>query len=84
MDYKILNAMLNNLELNDNTKVTSNKPSFTPLEREISLKHDRTINLEINNPQRQFTNHNENSNDLIMNDKINNYNFIQKKQYYPS
>ena len=76
-----LNKYLSSLELDTsqellNTKKTTN---LTQLERDISLNNNPSMNLEIANPQRLNLTHFKDSEKDYINDKINNYNFIQKK-----
>jgi len=87
MDYKNLNAFLNTLEIvdnKDNILNEKNNTNLTQLERDINLNNKPNINLEMANPQRQYLNINSVSNKEDLNDKINNYNFIQKKIYKPN
>jgi len=80
-DKTELNKYLSSLELDTsqellNTKKTTN---LTQLERDISLNNNSSMNLEIANPQRLNLTHSKDSEKDSINDKINNYNFIQKK-----
>jgi len=75
MDYKKLNNLLKTLEISDSNK----KINYSTLDRDINLNNQKSFNLEINNPQRQSTD--TYKLDTIMNDKINNYNFVQTKQF---
>ena len=81
-DKTELNKYLSSLELDTsqellNTKKTTN---LTQLERDISLNNNNSsMNLEIANPQRLNLSHSKDSEKDSINDKINNYNFIQKK-----
>ena len=80
-DKTELNKYLSSLELDTsqellNTKKTTN---LTQLERDISLNNNPSMNLEIANPQRLNLTHSKDSEKDSINDKINNYNFIQKK-----
>jgi len=80
-DKTELNKYLSSLELDTsqellNTKKTTN---LTQLERDISLNNNSSMNLEIANPQRLNLSHSKDSEKDSINDKINNYNFIQKK-----
>ena len=80
-DKTELNKYLSSLELDTsqellNTKKTTN---LTQLERDISLNNNPSMNLEIANPQRLNLTHSKDSEKESINDKINNYNFIQKK-----
>ena len=87
MDYKNLNAFLNTLEIvdnKDNILNEKNNTNLTHLERDINLNNNPNINLEMANPQRQYLNMNKVSTKEDLNDKINNYNFIQKKIYKPN
>ena len=87
MDYKNFNAFLNTLEIvdnKDNILNEKNNINLTQLERDINLNNNPNINLEMANPQRQYLNINSVSTKEDLNDKINNYNFIQKKIYKPN
>lgn len=80
-DKTELNKYLSSLELDTsqeilNTKKTTN---LTQLERDISLNNNPSMNLEIANPQRLNLTHSKDLEKDSINDKINNYNFIQKK-----
>ena len=80
MDYNSLNNLLNSLEVKE-TDVKVHKPILTQLERDINLKSNSVINLELANPQRQSMNNNRESIKDTMNDKLKDYNFIQTKKY---
>jgi len=80
MDYNSLNNLLNSLEVKE-TDVKVHKPILTQLERDINLKSNSVINLELANPQRQSMNNNRESTKDTMNDKLKDYNFIQTKKY---
>jgi len=80
MDYNTLNTLLNSLEINEKDSKEDN-PSLTQLERDINLKNNSIMNLELANPQRQSLNNNRESIKDTMNDKLNDYNFIQTKKY---
>lgn len=77
MDYKELNNLLKTLEISDSNK----KLNYSTLDRDrdINLNNQKSLNLEMNNPQRQSTD--TYKLDTAMNDKINNYNFVQTKQF---
>ena len=75
MDYKELNNLLKTLELCDSKKI-----NYSTLDRDINLNFtDKTIHSEINNPQRNYIDTKKLDN--AMNDKIQNYNFVQTKQF---
>ena len=75
MDYKELNNLLKTLELCDSKKI-----NYSTLDRDINLNFtDKTIHSEINNPQRHYIDTKKLDNG--MNDKIQNYNFVQTKQF---
>ena len=80
MDYNSLNNLLNSLEVKE-TDVKVHKPILTQLERDINLKSNSVMNLELANPQRQSMNNNRESTKDTMNDKLKDYNFIQTKKY---
>jgi hypothetical protein len=80
MDYNSLNTLLNSLEVNE-TDVKVHKPILTQLERDINLKSNSVMNLELANPQRQSMNNNMESSKDNMNEKLKDYNFIQTKKY---
>ena len=80
MDYNSLNNLLNSLEVKE-TDVKVHKPILTQLERDINLKSNSVINLELANPQRQSMNNNRESTKDNMNEKLKDYNFIQTKKY---
>ena len=80
MDYNSLNTLLNSLEVNE-TYVKVHKPILTQLERDINLKSNSVMNLELANPQRQSMNNNRESTKDNMNEKLKDYNFIQTKKY---
>ena len=75
MDYKKLNNLLKTLEISDSNK----KINYSTLDRDINLNNQKSLNLEMNNPQRQSTD--TYKLDTAMNDKINNYNFVKTKQF---
>ena len=74
-----MNNYLESLEINDNSNLVNNK-NLTHLERDINLNSNPIQNIEIANPQRHFI-VNENKNNNLLNDKISEYSFIQKKNY---
>ena len=74
MDYKEINNLLKSLEIADSKKL-----NYSTLDRDINLNNQKQLNLDIHNPQRQYTDTHKLEN--TMNDKINNYNFVQTKQY---
>ena len=80
MDYNSLNNLLNSLEVKE-IDVKVHKPISTQLERDINLKSNSVMNLELANPQRQSMNNNRESIKDTMNDKLKDYNFIQTKKY---
>ena len=80
MDYNSLNNLLNSLEVKE-TDVKEHKPISTQLERDINLKTNSVMNLELANPQRQSMNNNRESSKDNMNKKLKDYNFIQTKKY---
>ena len=80
MDYNSLNNLLNSLEVKE-TDVKEYKPILTQLERDINLKSNSVINLELANPQRQSMNNNRESTKDNMNEKLKDYNFMQTKKY---
>ena len=80
MDYNSLNNLLNSLEVKE-TDVKEYKPILTQLERDINLKSNSVMNLELANPQRQSMNNNRESSKDNMNEKLKDYNFIQTKKY---
>ena len=80
MDYNSLNNLLNSLEVKE-TDVKVHKPISTQLERDINLKSNSVMNLELANPQRQSMNNNRESTKDNMNEKLKDYNFIQTKKY---
>ena len=85
MDYNKINDYLSSLEIDkndNNTKLVSKKNNLTMLEREINLNANAIQNIEIANPQRQFIVNKDKDNNNI-NNKINNYSFIQTKNYNP-
>ena len=82
MDYNSLNTLLNSLEINEtDSKNTNNNNNLTQLERDINLKNNSIINLELANPQRQYIDNNKDNLKETMNSKLNDYNFIQTKKY---
>ena len=80
MDYNSLNNLLNSLEVKE-TDDKVHKPILTQLERDINLKSNSVMNLELANPQRQSMNNNRESSKDNMNEKLKDYNFIQTKKY---
>ena len=80
MDYNSLNNLLNSLEVKE-TDVKEYKPILTQLERDINLKSNSVMNLELANPQRQSMNNNRESSKDNMNEKLKDYNFIQTNKY---
>ena len=80
MDYNSLNNLLNSLEINEKYYKEA-KTNLTQLERDINLKNNSVMNLELANPQRQSMNNNRESIKDTMNDKLKDYNFIQTKKY---
>jgi hypothetical protein len=78
MDYNSLNNLLNSLEVKE---VKEHKPILTQLERDINLKSNSVMNLELANPQRQSMNNNRESTKDTMNEKLKDYNFTQTKKY---
>ena len=80
MDYNSLNNLLNSLEINEKYYKEA-KPNLTQLEKDINLKNNSVMNLELANPQRQSMNNNRESIKDTMNDKLKDYNFIQTKKY---
>ena len=80
MDYNSLNNLLNSLEVKE-TDVKEYKPNLTQLERDINLKSNSVMNLELANPQRQSMNNNRESTKDTMNEKLKDYNFTQTKKY---
>jgi hypothetical protein len=79
MDYNSLNNLLNSLEVKETD--VEHKPILTQLERDINLKSNSVMNLELANPQRQSMNNSRDSIKDTMNDKLKDYNFIQTKKY---
>ena len=83
MDYSEINNLLNSLEIKDNMqqdiKSNSNLNS-SELQRNLTLNNTSKINLELVNPQRQFNNESK-LKTADINNKISDYNFIQKKKY---
>ena len=79
MDYNSLNNLLNSLEVKETDD--KHKPILTQLERDINLKSNSVMNLELANPQRQSMNNSRDSIKDTMNDKLKDYNFIQTKKY---
>ena len=83
MDYSSLNNLLSSLEVKESESKTvneKNNTNQTQLERDLNLNANSHMNLELANPQRMNTNNIE-SNKESMNEKINNYSFIQTKKY---
>ena len=80
MDYNSLNTLLNSLEINEKD-CKEYKPKLTQLERDLNLKNNSVMNLELANPQRQSMNNNRESIKDTMNDKLKDYNFIKTKKY---
>ena len=83
MDYSSLNNLLSSLEVKESESKTineKNNTNQTQLERDLNLNANSHMNLELANPQRMNTNNTE-SNKESMNEKINNYSFIQTKKY---
>ena len=80
MDYNSLNNLLNSLEVSEKDD-KEHKPILTQLERDINLKSNSVMNLELANPQRQSMNNSRESIKDTMNDKLKDYNFIQTKKY---
>ena len=84
MDYNSLNNLLSSLEVKESESKTineKNNTNQTQLERDLNLNANSHMNLELANPQRMNTNNNIESNKESMNEKINNYSFIQTKKY---
>ena len=85
MDYNDINSYLSSLEIDTNitdNKLFDKKKNLTVLERDINLNSNPNQNIEIANPQRQFM-VKEDINNNTINNKINDYNFIQTKNYSP-
>ena len=80
MDYNSLNSLLKSLEIKE-TSVNEDKPILTQLERDINLKANSVMNLELANPQRQSMNNNRILTKDNINEKLKDYNFIQTKKY---
>ena len=83
MDYSELNKMLGNLEISsgsENKVKEMQKNNETHLSRDLLLKTNfEKINHNLVNPQRDFIQSNNKTEDL--NNKIHSYNFIQKKKF---
>ena len=85
-----LNEYLKTLELkdsvnnnnNNNNNIVHNTSNISNFSRDLLLNNSN-INVNVANPQRFFM-ENRNTTNNSVNEKINDYNFIQKKNFKPN